>query len=71
MAGGPNVMRVEMNEDHLRAMLQPILDEVNSLRARVAELESALLKVTDETLRVIDVLEVLVRDWEMRQDDGK
>lgn len=36
----PMVMRVEMNEEHLHRLLDPILKEVNDLRRRVSDLES-------------------------------
>lgn len=39
MASIPQTMRVVMDTDAMTLMLQPILDEVNSLRRRVQILE--------------------------------
>lgn len=41
MATIDQVMKVEINEDHIRYILQPIVDEVNALRTRVRLLELA------------------------------
>jgi predicted nuclease with TOPRIM domain len=33
------IIRVQMNREQLNELIQPLLDEINSLRARVADLE--------------------------------
>jgi hypothetical protein len=44
MAEIEQVMRVMMDENQLHRLLDPVLEEINSLRARVGELE---LEVTN------------------------
>lgn len=71
-------LRVQMDEAELRKLLDPILKEVNSLRARVAELETcrilieAFMDVSAQTDgEITRVLTVLVADLNRRKDDGK
>ena len=72
------IIRVQMDEDELKRMLQPILEEVNSLRARVAELESGMasaVKFAELTAacqnETNELLTLLMHDYIARQDDGK
>lgn len=71
-------LRVQMDQEELHKLLDPILKEVNSLRARVTELETAR-GLVEEFMAVTaacgeeskTVLTVLVRDHLARMDDGK
>lgn len=71
-------LRVQMDKEELHRMLDPILKEVNALRARVAELETVRL-LFEEYMEVTTactgetkaILTVLVRDHLARMDDGK
>jgi hypothetical protein len=72
------IIRVQMDEEELKRMLQPILEEVNSLRARVSLLEDAIVRaeefaeVTAECQHVTNnLLTTLCLDYAARQDDGK
>lgn len=72
------IIRVVLDEAEMHKMLDPILKEVNDLRARVAELETAR-GLVEEFMAVTaacgeeskTVLTVLVRDHLARMDDGK
>lgn len=65
------VIRVQMNPDELRRMLDPILKEVNELRKRVAKIEK-WQEATQEFCEATDLsllrLEELI---EPTLDDGK
>lgn len=72
------IIRVQMDAAELHKVLDPILKEVNSLRARVAELETcrilieAFMDVSAQTDgEITRVLTVLVADLNRRQDDGR
>lgn len=65
------VIRVQMDEAELHRLLDPILKEVNSLRARVLTLETQLERLVDGVAATLPVLETLVADYAVRQDDGK
>ncbi len=72
------IIRVVLDEAEMHKMLDPILKEVNSLRARVAELEvcrtlvEAFMDVSAQTDgEITRVLTVLVADLNRRKDDGK
>lgn len=75
---GAGVIRVQMDEAELHRLLDPILQEVNSLRARVLDLETHQAVLQANLSRTVDcvqeatgVLEVLGADYRRRQDDGK
>lgn len=71
-------IRVVLDQAEMHKMLDPILKEVNSLRARVTELEGhmeVILRFAELTAECQkennNVLTVLVSDLTMRGDDGK
>lgn len=71
MAEIEQVLRVQMDEESLHRLLDPILQEVNALRARVAKLEKWQLathefcEATDASLlRLEELIEPTI-------DDGK
>lgn len=72
------MIRVQMDTEELHRLLNPILKEVNTLRARVEELETyrilveAFMDVSAQTDgEIARVLTVLVADLNRRKDDGK
>lgn len=65
------IIRVQMDEDELKRMLQPILEEVNSLRARVTELEAQSQNCLDDIVTLSADL-MVVENWiGAHTDDGK
>ena len=54
MAATPKSIQVEYNPESFNKLMQPVLDEINSLRRRVADLEKALAQTQAQLLRMAD-----------------
>lgn len=64
-------MRVEMNEEHMRKMLQPILDAVNEQRKQIEELQAKVALLEDEAMSHFAVAAELEIKLARMEDDGR